>query len=282
MQLGKQTWKVVPLPGGKKPVNSKWVFMNKTDARGNVSRKRGRLVEKGFTQRYGIDFEEVFSPVAKYSTVRFMLAFAAQQDLDVLQLDFKSAFLNGELDEEIYLVHYARYVSSKFPNHVYRLLSALYGLKQASRAWHKMIDAYLLSIGGRCSERDSTMFVLIVGGTTVFILVYVGDILLIGKRMKVLRTVAQQIGSRFEIRIEPSISKFLGIIIERCREKGDLKLHARPMMEHLFRIFGMQQCRQVSSPLPPSIGLERCDPIVIKNHQQGSPSTGSMLDRYCT
>ena len=115
-QLGKQTWKLVPLPKGKKLVKSKWVFMNKTDAHGNISRKRARLVAKGFTQRYRIDFEEVFSPVAKYSTVRFMLAIAAQRDLDLLQLDVKGAFLNGELDEEIYLEQPAGYVISKnFP-----------------------------------------------------------------------------------------------------------------------------------------------------------------------
>lgn len=103
MQLWKHTWKLVLLPDGKKPVKSKWFFLNKTNEHRNFGRKRARLVGKGFSQKLILDFEAVFYPVSKYSTMQLILAFATQQYLDPSQLDVKSAFLNGEIQEEIHL-----------------------------------------------------------------------------------------------------------------------------------------------------------------------------------
>ena len=101
----------------------------------NVTRHRARLVAKGYIQRHGIDYTEVFSPVAKYNTVRFFFALAAQEELEIIQLDFKNAFLNGRLDEEIYLEQPEGCINTEHPDFVYRLYRALYGLKQASSAW---------------------------------------------------------------------------------------------------------------------------------------------------
>lgn len=100
-QLKEDTWQLVPLPAGSKPVKNKWIYTNKTDAQKRVTRQRARLVAKGVSQREGIDYNEVFSPVAKYTTVRFMLAMATQQDLEMLQIDVKAAFLNCESEEGI-------------------------------------------------------------------------------------------------------------------------------------------------------------------------------------
>lgn len=122
-----------------------------------------------------------------------------------------------------------------------------------------MIKTYLWCIGCKRSEADSTLYVIIVEGTTVFILVYVDDIILMEKGMEVLRTVAQRISSRFEIRIESNLYKFLGVIIERCREKRELKIHALLVVFHLLQTFLMHQCRQISNPLPPSTELVRCN-----------------------
>lgn len=134
------TWELVPPPHDAKPVRAKWVYANKTDAHNQLQRRRARLGAKGFTQKYGIEYNETFAPVAKYSTLRYILCFAAQKDIEMLQLDVKSAFLNGKLDEVIYLEQPAGSVASGKEKWVYRLLKALYGRKQASRAWHRVIQ----------------------------------------------------------------------------------------------------------------------------------------------
>ena len=254
-QLNKKTWKLVPLPPGSKAVKSKWVYTNKTDAQKRITRHRARLVAKGFTQREGIDYNEVFAPVAKYSTVRLMLALVAREDLEMLQIDVKAAFLNGELEEEIYMQQPDGYVSRKHPHYVYQLLKAIYGLKQSSRAWHKTCDEYLRSLGAKKSTADTSLYMLMADGNITYILVYVDDMLLIGRSKDAIQKLAKLVADRFEIRIEPSVTKFLGIIVERKRQEGIIKIHSAPMIEHVTSVFNMDQCRKVSTPLPPGTVL---------------------------
>lgn len=145
--LNRHTWKLVKLPRNFKAIKNKWVYVTKRDSENNLTRRRARLVAKGISQRYGIDYDEVFAPAAKYSTVRFMLALASQQELEMLQLDVKKAFLNGELEEEIYLEQPEGFVIAGKENHLYRMLRAIYGLKQASNAWRKVVKRVLEAIG---------------------------------------------------------------------------------------------------------------------------------------
>lgn len=165
------------------------------------------------TEKHGLYFEAGLSPVAKYATIQFMLAFALKYDLDLLQLDFKAAFIKKEVEEEKYVEQTAGYVSTKFPAYVYRLLRAIYGFENTSRALRRKIDAYLRSIGWNCSEADSPLYQIHSRGTILFILAYVNDLLMIGRGIEVLTTVAQKIGIRFEIRIGLNISDFLGISV---------------------------------------------------------------------
>ena len=238
-QLNKNTWKLVPLPPGEKKVKSKWFYLSKIDAHQRVNRKRARLVAKGFTQRYGFDYDEVFSPVAKYGKLRFILAMATQEQLELLQLDVKAAFLNGDLKEELYMEQLPGYCSSRNPDFVYRLNRAIYGLKQASRAWHMHCDAFSKSIGCVQSGADKSLHLLVFKGTRVFILVYVDDMLLAGSTLAVLKEVAQIIGNRFAVCIENKITKCLGIIIDRYREKGEIIIHGAVMIDHMLETFNM-------------------------------------------
>lgn len=240
-------------------MKTKWVYLNKTDAQGDITRKRARLVAKGFSQRYGIDYDEVFSPVAKYSTVRFILAMVAQEDLDMLQLDFKAAVLNGELEEEIYMEQPAGYINASHPDFVYQLLHAICGLKPASRTWHKLCDTFLKSIGFEQSKADSTFYMLVISGDTVYILVYVYDMLLVDASRSSLAAVADTIGKFFEIKIETKVAKFLGIVVERYKEKGEIQIHSATLIEHMLETFNMQNCRGVSNPLAPGTALPKLD-----------------------
>ena len=125
------TWDLVPLPAGKKAIGCKWVYKVKHNADGSVSRYKARLVAKGYAQKYGIDYEETFSPVAKMATVRVFIAVAATLGWVLKQMDVKNAFLNGDLQEEVYLEQPQGYVNVRLRNLVCRLKKALYGLKQA-------------------------------------------------------------------------------------------------------------------------------------------------------
>ena len=129
-----KVWQLVPRPKNRSVVGTKWVFRNKIDSDGIIIRKKARLVAKGYSQQEGIDYDETFAPVARLEAIRMFLAYAAHKKFKVFQMDVKSAFLNGELEEEVFVEQPPGFVDPRFLNHVYRLDKALYGLKQAPRA----------------------------------------------------------------------------------------------------------------------------------------------------
>ena len=137
-------WTLVPRPKNRSIVGTKWVFRKKTDSEGIVTRNKARLVAKGYSQQEGIDYDETFDPVARLEAIRIFLAYAAHMKFKVFQMDVKSAFLNGELEEEVYVEQLPGFTDPKYPNHVYRLDKAHYGLKQAPRAWFETLAQFLL------------------------------------------------------------------------------------------------------------------------------------------
>ncbi|PNX68054.1 hypothetical protein L195_g055961, partial [Trifolium pratense] len=138
------TWKLTDLPRSAKVIGVKWIYKTKLNERGEIEKYKARLVAKGYAQRYGTDYKEVFAPVARWDTIRSLLAIAASRGWDVFQLDVKSAFLHGELKETVYVEQPAGYVKAGREKQVYQLHKALYGLKQAPRAWYSKIEAYFI------------------------------------------------------------------------------------------------------------------------------------------
>jgi len=132
-------WTLVPLPAGRKPVSCKWVFKIKQGANGEVERYKARLVARGFTQTYGVDYNETFAPVAKFTSIRCILALAALEDMEIHQMDVKTAFLNGELEEEIYMEQPQGFMHQGAEHLVCKLHKSLYGLKQSPRAWNQKL-----------------------------------------------------------------------------------------------------------------------------------------------
>ncbi|MCO5563024.1 hypothetical protein L7F22_016660 [Adiantum nelumboides] len=153
------TWKLVPLPEGKKSIGCKWVYKVKHNADGSISKYKARLVAKGYAQTYGIDYEETFNPVAKMATIRTVIAMAASKDWLLHQTDVKNAFLHGNLQEEVYIDQPHGYEDVKHPGYVCKLKKALYGLKQAPRSWHARIVACLVSIGFHMADADNSLYV---------------------------------------------------------------------------------------------------------------------------
>ncbi|GJX10851.1 putative ribonuclease H-like domain-containing protein [Tanacetum coccineum] len=154
-----KVWILVDLPSGKKAIGTKWVFRNKRDERSIVVKNKARLVAQGFRQEEGIDYDEVFAPVARIEAIRLFLAFASYMGFPVYQMDVKSAFLYGTIEEEVYVHQPPGFVDPAHPHKVYKVVKALYGLHQAPRAWYETLSTFLLENGFRRGTIDKTLFI---------------------------------------------------------------------------------------------------------------------------
>jgi hypothetical protein len=151
--LVNNSWSLVPLPKGRKPISCKWVFKIKHGVDGEVERYKARLVARGFTQTFGVDYNEAFAPVAKFVSIRCILALAAIEDMEIHQMDVKTAFLNGDLEEEIYMEQPEGF-THEGDHLVCKLHKSLYGLKQSPRAWNQKLDTFLKNIKFTKSDAD--------------------------------------------------------------------------------------------------------------------------------
>ena len=141
------TWELCDLPKGQKTIGVKWVYKTKLKENGEVDKHKARLVAKGYKQEFGVDYKEVFAPTARHDTIRLVIAMAAQNSWLIFQLDVKSAFLHGDLKEEVFIDQPPGYAKLGNEHKVYKLKKALYGLKQAPRAWYNCIETYFLNDG---------------------------------------------------------------------------------------------------------------------------------------
>ncbi|KAM0863375.1 hypothetical protein ACQ4PT_044625 [Festuca glaucescens] len=175
-----QTWSLADLPPGHKPIGLKWIFKLKRDADGHVLKHKARLVAKGYAQRPGIDFDEVFAPVARLNSVGLLLAVAAQFKWEVHHMDVKTAFLNGDLGEEVYVTQPPGFVDGNNSSKVMRLHKALYGLRQAPRAWNTKLHAMLVSLGFVRSASEHAVYTRGEGDSRLLLGVYVDDLVITG------------------------------------------------------------------------------------------------------
>src|SRR4051812_39401699 len=170
-------WDLVPHPGDHQVIGTRWVFRNKLDENGVITRNKARLVAQGYNQEEGIDYEETYAPVARLEAIRLLLAYASSKDFKLFQMDVKSAFLNGYINEEVYVAQPPGFENYMYPTHVYKLKRALYGLKQAPRAWYERLSKFLLSQGYSRGKVDTTLFIKRKDKDVLLVQVYVDDII---------------------------------------------------------------------------------------------------------
>ena len=271
------TWTLVEKPAGVNPIPVKWVYKVKFDATGNVERFKARLVAKGFRQQEGVDFDEVFAPVSKYSTLRALLSLAAAKDLQLQQLDIKTAFLNGELEEDVFVQQAPGYAEGG-RNTICHLHRALYGLRQAPRTWHMRLKEELKAMCFVPSQADPGLYISSQEVTNIFILVYVDDILIAAETKAAVQDVKTRLLQAFEARDLGDAQLFLGMTVTRDREQRIIHLSQERMITNLVKQFGLADGKIRTVPLSPSIKLNNTDgkPLDVTVHAYGS-LIGSLL-----
>ncbi|GJR52483.1 putative ribonuclease H-like domain-containing protein [Tanacetum coccineum] len=210
-----KVWTLVDLPNGKRAIGTKWVFRNKKDERGIVVRNKARLVAQGYTQEEGIDYDEVFAPVARIEAIRLFLAYASFMGFIVYQMDVKSAFLYGTIEEEVYVCQPPGFEDPQFPDKVYKVEKALYGLHQAPRAWYETLSTYLLENGFRRGTIDKTLFIKKDKGDILLVQVYVDDIIFGSTKKSLCVEFEQMMHKRFQMSSMGELTFFLGLQVKQ-------------------------------------------------------------------
>lgn len=246
------TWETGPLPEDRKAISCKWVYRIKRDADGNPTRYKARLVARGFTQVYSLDYDETYAPVTRLETIRLLLGIACEKNWEIRQIDVKSAYLYGDLDEEIYMIPPPGY---EVPNgHVLHLRKALYGLKQAGRQWYKTLRDELKKYGLVQIVNDPHTFIVRRMFNhklcTLIVPVYVDDLLPMGDKPLVDNFEIHLPGS-FNVSASGNATFFLGLRIERTREedKMALRIDQAAFARTILRRFGYENKPEAFSPL---------------------------------
>jgi hypothetical protein len=241
-----EVWELVPRPK-QNVIGTKWIFRNKQDEHGIVTRNKARLVAKGFTQIEGLDFGETYTPVARLESIRILLAYAAHHDYKLYQMDVKSAFLNGPLSELVYVEQPPGFEDPQFPDYVYKLHKVLYGLKQAPRAWYECLKEFLLKNGFEMGKTDSTLFIQKVDKDLFVCQIYVDDIIFGSTNEKFCEEFSRIMTKRFEMSMMGELKFFLGFQIKQW--KNGTFLCQTKYTSDMLKKFDMENAKPIKTPM---------------------------------
>lgn len=253
--LKNQTWILVEKPEKQKVIDNKWVYKVKRHPNGTIERYKARVVARGFTQEYGIDYEETFSPVVRFTSIRTMLAIAAQNRFKVKQFDIATAFLYGELKEDVFMKQPVGFDDKS--GRVCKLQKSLYGLKQASRCWNIKFSTFIEDFGFVASESDPCVFISSKDGNIVILAIYVDDGLVIGNNEESIDSVIMHLQKKFEVKAM-KLGCFLGMEIEQS-DNGSIFVHQSAYARKILNRFSMAECNAVGVPADPNQVLENFD-----------------------
>ncbi|GJZ06420.1 putative ribonuclease H-like domain-containing protein [Tanacetum coccineum] len=239
-------WVLVDLPEGKYAIGTKWILKNKRDARGIVVRNKARLVAQGHRQEEGIDYDEVFAPVARIEAIRLFLAFASYMGFMVYQIDVKSAFLYGRIDEEVYVTQPKGFVDPQHPKKVYKVVKALYGLHQAPRAWYATLSTFLLKHGYRRGTIDKTLFLKKHKRDIILVQVYVDDIIFGSTKKAWCDEFEALMKGEFEMSAMGELTFFLGLQVQQRPDGIFISQHK--YVQEILKKFDLECVRTATTP----------------------------------
>jgi hypothetical protein len=247
-----QVWTLVEPPRDVNVIGTKWVFKNKQGDDGEVVRNKARLVAQGFSQVEGLDFGETFDPVARLEAIRILLSFATSKGFKLYQMDVKNAFLNGVIQEEVYVRQPPGFENPKYRDRTYKLSKALYGLKQAPRlgAWYARLKTFLLDHGYVIGSVDKTLFTLKHGNDFLLVQIYVDDIIFGGSSHVLVSSFQEMMANEFQMSMMGELTFFLGIQVKQTKQ-GTFVHQAKDLMKK----FNMAEAKPVSTPMSTTMVL---------------------------
>ncbi|GJY09139.1 putative ribonuclease H-like domain-containing protein [Tanacetum coccineum] len=248
-----KVWTLVNLPNDKRAIGTKWVFRNKKDKRGIVVRNKARLVAQGYTQEEGIDYDKVFAHVARIESIWLFLAYASFMGFILYQMDVKSTFLYGTIDEEVYVCQPPGFEDPQFPDKVYKVEKALYGLHQAPRAWYETLSTYLIENGFRRGTIDKTLFIKKDKGDILLVQVYVDDIIFGSTKKSLCDEFEGLMHKRFQMSSMGELTFFLGLQV--LQNKDGIFISQDKYVADILKKFEFSTVKTSSTPMEPNKAL---------------------------
>jgi hypothetical protein len=270
-----QVWELVDPPPTCKPIGTKWVWKNKEGEEGEVVRNKSRLVAQGFSQKKGIDYEETFALVARLEAIRILLAFFVAKGFKLHKMNVKSAFLNGVLEEEVYVRQPLGFESEKYPHWVYKLRKALYGLKQAPRSWYGRLRGFLFERGFEMGKVDQTLLLLKQGRDILIVQVYVDDIVFGGSSNSLVARFADNMSREFEMSMMGELQFFLELQIKQSKE--GMFVHQAKYTKDIVRKFKMEDSKAMATPMSTTTALDADEEGEHVDQKQYRSMIGSLL-----
>ncbi|GKC76614.1 retrovirus-related pol polyprotein from transposon TNT 1-94 [Tanacetum coccineum] len=236
-------------------IGTKWVFRNKLDENGIVSQNKARLVAQGYNQQEGIDYDETYAPVARLESIRILLAYACALDFKLFQMDVKSAFLNGFINEEIYVAQPPGFIDFKKPDHLYKLKKALYGLKQAPKAWYDRLKAFLIKLEYKIGMVDNTLFTKKKSSNLIIVQIYVDDIIFGSTCQDMCDEFSKIMHDEFEMSMMGELNFFLRLQIKQMED--GIFLNQSKYIKEMHKKFGLEESKPMKTPMSSNIKLTK-------------------------
>lgn len=262
-------WEIVPRLEDKSVVSYKWIYKIKHAADGSMEKYKDRFVARGFSQKEGIDYDEAFAPVARYTSIRIVISLASIFGWKLHQMDVKTAFLNGKIDQEVFVEQPEAFVLHSRDSHVCRLKKALYGLMRAPKVWYDTIDGFLKDLGFQKSEADANLYLRVISNLPIILVLYVDDLFL-SREDSLIDWCKRELTTRFEMKDLGLMHYFLGMEVWQKKD-GIFLAHGKYTID-ILRKFGMIDCKSINTPmitnmrklLDSGIGFDLVDPTMYR------------------
>lgn len=248
-----KTWILVARPKDKQILTNRWVFKVKRTQDSLNEKYKARLVARGYTQKKGINYEEVFAPVARYEIIRTLFAAAVNDEMHIHQMDVISAYVQGELSDEIYMEQPEMFVQRNYEDKVCKLQKPLYGLKQSGREWYRTFNNFITNSGGKRTPADPCVYVFNKGEDRVIVILYIDDLILASRNIKKIEEIKTKLKSEFKMTDLGSISNILGINVRREGLIGAIHLSQEKYVNELLEKFCMTKATVISTPVESNI-----------------------------